>query len=94
MMFFIAYTLGLHVSLDFVKGSGGINLGQLHHTHDIYRMVVHDEISVQDGTAALSRVLKAKPIYPIWVRIIVAAICAGTVAPLGFGGSFIDAVSV
>lgn len=76
----------------FVKAGGGLDLGKLHHVHRIYRQVVHDEASVQEGSAALSRLLKAPPIYKIWQRMMFAAICAGTIAPIGFGGSFVDAV--
>lgn len=76
----------------FVKAGGGLDLGKLHHVHKIYRQVVHDEASVQEGSAALSRLLKAPPIYKIWQRMLFAAICAGTIAPIGFGGSFVDAV--
>lgn len=77
----------------FVKTSGGLDLGKLHHVHTIYRQVVHDEAGVAEGSAALSRLLKAPPIYKVWQRMIFAAICAGTIAPIGFGGSFVDAVS-
>ncbi|KAK9895646.1 DUF1212-domain-containing protein [Cystobasidium minutum MCA 4210] len=75
----------------FVKAGGGLDLGKLHQVHQIYRQVVHDEASVQEGSAALSRLLKSPPIYKIWQRMIFAAICAGTIAPIGFGGSFVDA---
>lgn len=77
----------------FVKAGGGLDLGKLHHVHQIYRQVVHDEASVQEGSAALSRLLKSPPIYKLWQRMLFAAICAGTIAPIGFGGSFVDAVS-
>ncbi|KAH8922489.1 DUF1212-domain-containing protein [Atractiella rhizophila] len=75
----------------FVKGSGGLVLGSLHHTHDVYRMVVHDEISVENGTAALNRLLKAKPTYPLWLRVVFATVITGVICPMGFGGSVLDA---
>jgi len=75
----------------FVKAAGGLNLGSLHKVHQIYRDVVHDEMSVEEGGVALSMLLKAKPIYNIAQRMCIAAMCAGIIAPMGFGGSFVDA---
>ncbi|KAK4699716.1 hypothetical protein P7C70_g6543, partial [Phenoliferia sp. Uapishka_3] len=76
----------------FVKASGGLNLGMLHDVHGIYRAVVSDEIGVEEGSIALTRMLQAEPIYNLWQRMIIAAMCAGIIAPLGFGGSFVDAL--
>lgn len=67
----------------FVKASGGLNLGMLHAIHGVYRDVIHDEISVEDGSIALEKMLKAKPIYNLWQRMLIAAMCAGIIAPLG-----------
>lgn len=75
----------------FVKAGGGLNLGSLQAVHQIYRDVIHDEMSVEEGSVALSMLLKAKPIYNIAQRMCIAFMCAGIIAPMGFGGSFIDA---
>ncbi|GAA5947730.1 hypothetical protein JCM3765_001056 [Sporobolomyces pararoseus] len=76
----------------FIKASGGLNLGQLHRIHGIYREVVHDEMGVEEGIVALDRCLKAKPIYPNWLRVVFAGMCAGIICPMGFAGSIIDAL--
>ncbi|KAL8276960.1 hypothetical protein RQP46_010595 [Phenoliferia psychrophenolica] len=75
----------------FVKASGGLNLGQLHDVHGVYRSVVHFEITVEEGSLALTKMLQADPIYNLWQRMIISAMCCGLIAPLGFGGSFVDA---
>jgi uncharacterized membrane protein YjjP (DUF1212 family) len=76
----------------FVKASGGLDLGKLQEVHNVYRKVVHDEMGVQEASAALSRLLKSDPIYSTWQRMLLAACAAGVVCPMGFGGSFVDAV--
>ncbi|GAA5935400.1 uncharacterized protein JCM15063_001023 [Sporobolomyces koalae] len=76
----------------FIKASGGLNLGQLHRIHLIYREVVHDEMGVEEGIVALDRCLKSKPIYPNWLRVVFAGMCAGIICPMGFAGSIIDAL--
>ncbi|GAA5858128.1 hypothetical protein JCM8547_005663 [Rhodosporidiobolus lusitaniae] len=83
---------GTHTSeTKFIKASGGLNLGALHKVHEIYREVVHDEMGVEEGVINLDRILKAKPIYNVWIRIALAGTCAGIIAPMGFAGSFVDA---
>ena len=69
----------------FVKAvGGGLNLGSLHHVHETYRQVVHDEIGVEEGSAVLSRLLRDKPIYHIWQRVLIAAGCAGVISMIGW----------
>ncbi|CAD6577107.1 MAG: hypothetical protein CYPHOPRED_000161, partial [Cyphobasidiales sp. Tagirdzhanova-0007] len=75
----------------FVKANCGLDLGKLHKVHSVYREVVHDEVGVQEGSAALTRIMKDPPYYNTWQRMIIAAYCAGIIGPLGFGGSFVDA---
>lgn len=74
----------------FVKANSGLDLGLLTAVHEIYKLVTHDEIGVLEGSAQLSAMLKAKPIYRVWQRILIAAVCAGVICPLGFSGSFVD----
>lgn len=75
----------------FVKSSGGLTLGRLHDVHTVYRKVVHDEIGVAEGSEELDMMLKAKPCYNKWQRIILAGLTCFVIAPLSFGGSLIDA---
>lgn len=75
----------------FIKASGGLELGKLHEVHKVYRKVVHDEISVTDGTQLLNAQLKSPCHYNLWQRMFIAAMCSGLISPLAFGGSFIDA---
>jgi uncharacterized membrane protein YjjP (DUF1212 family) len=74
----------------FIKASGGLNLGQLHKVHQVYREVVHDEIGVEKGSALLSQLLKEKPIYSLKLRCAIAFLCCALICPLAFGGSFLD----
>ncbi|PWN48059.1 DUF1212-domain-containing protein [Violaceomyces palustris] len=75
----------------FVKSSSALVLGQLHDVHTIYRQVVHDEIGVEEGAEELSKLLKQNPCYSVWTRIAFAAATCWVIAPLSFGGSFVDA---
>ena len=67
----------------FVKAGGGLDLGNLHRVHEVYREVLHEEITVIEGSTELSRLLKAKPIYNTWMRVLIAAGCAGVICLLG-----------
>ena len=71
----------------------GLDLGKLHRVHNIYRAVVHDEVDAAEGTKRIQELLKAPMQYNLWQRIILAFVCSSIIAPLGFGGSFIDGLA-
>jgi uncharacterized membrane protein YjjP (DUF1212 family) len=77
----------------FVKAGGGLDLGKLHRTHNIYKSVVHDELDAAEGTRRIHALLKAPLEYKLWQRIIMAFLCSSIICPLGFGGSFIDGLA-
>ena len=54
-------TFGVRVHI--VKSGGKLELGKLHELHQIYRQVVHDELSAQDARIKLLSLLKQPPIY-------------------------------
>jgi uncharacterized membrane protein YjjP (DUF1212 family) len=74
----------------FIKCGGRLALGALHEVHQIYRNVVHDEISAKRATALLDEILEAPPIYGTWTRCIIAFFLSVLICPLAFGGSSID----
>ena len=74
----------------FLRCSGRLALGSLHKVHQIYRRVVHDEMSARTATEELVRILKGKPIYGLWTRCFLAFCLSALICPLAFGGSFLD----
>lgn len=74
----------------FVKCAGRLSLGSLHAVHQIYRAVVHDEISANKATEELNALLDAKPLYGRPLRIMLAFFISALICPLAFGGSFLD----
>lgn len=74
----------------FVKGAGGLALGNLHKVHLIYRAVLHDEISARKATEQLEELLSAEPLYPVWFRCALSFFLSVLICPLAFGGSFLD----
>lgn len=76
--------------VHFVKAGGRISLTALHKVHLIYRDVVHDRMGAKAGRDALTRLLKAKPIYGLGIRCALAFVTAAIICPLAFGGSALD----
>lgn len=74
----------------FVKCGGRLSLGSLHQVHNVYRSVVHDEISAKRATMDLQNLLRAKPLYPTLFRCFLAFFLSALICPLAFGGSFLD----
>ena len=74
----------------FVRAGGRIALTNLHRVHLVYRDVLHDKVGVKEGTDRLRKLLRAKPIYPIYFRCVLAFICASIICTTAFGGSLLD----
>ena len=77
----------------FIKASGGLDLGKLHRVHNVYKAVMHDEIDAGEGTKKIHELLKAPSIYGLWARIVLSFLSSAIIAPMGFGGSFIDGIA-
>jgi uncharacterized membrane protein YjjP (DUF1212 family) len=75
----------------FVKSKTELALGHLSEVHNLYKSVISDQLSVHDCTEELNRLLKAKPEWSILSRVAFNGIRCGIIAPMGFGGSFVDA---
>ncbi|KAF8606958.1 DUF1212-domain-containing protein [Ceratobasidium sp. AG-I] len=73
-----------------VKSGGKLELGKLHDLHQIYRQVVHDELSAQDARIKLLGLLKQPPIYNLQERCAHAFLCGLLICVMSFGGSFLD----
>ncbi|GBE79531.1 hypothetical protein BKA93DRAFT_830826 [Sparassis latifolia] len=76
--------------MHFVKCAGRLALGSLHEVHQIYRTVVHDEISAKKATEQLNVLLDSKPLYGAIFRSSLAFFISALICPLAFGGSFLD----
>ncbi|CAE6412681.1 unnamed protein product [Rhizoctonia solani] len=81
---------GFGIRVHIVKSGGKMELGKLHELHTIYRKVVHDEMSAQDGRIKLLKLLKQPPIYNIYERCLHAFMCGLLICVMSFGGSFVD----
>lgn len=65
-------------------------LGKLQKLHDVYRKVLHDELSAEEGTEVITKLLKSPPQYSARFRLLVAFACSAIICPMSFGGSFLD----
>lgn len=78
------------VETHFVKAKGQIALTPLHEVHSVYRRVLHDEMTVEDGTQELKEILNARTTYTLWPRCLFAFLTAAMISAMVFGGSIID----
>ncbi|OCF40184.1 hypothetical protein I317_06009 [Kwoniella heveanensis CBS 569] len=74
----------------FIRPSGGLELYRLSLVHEVYRRVVHDEISASQGCRVLRRIEKRTTPYSRFCLILAAAVASATSARVAFSGSFID----
>ena len=76
--------------MHFVKCGGRLSLGNLHKLHQIYRAVVHDEISAKKATDEIQALLDSGPTYNTAIRSLLIFLIASLICPLAFGGSIVD----
>ncbi|KZT11599.1 DUF1212-domain-containing protein [Laetiporus sulphureus 93-53] len=76
--------------VHFIPRKGSLSLGALHLVHQIYRGVVHDEISAKDGVKRMENLFASPPVYGLRVRALLSFLLAACICPLAFGGSFAD----
>ena len=74
----------------FIRAGSRISLTPIHKVHLVYRDVLHGELSVVPATRMLRAILKANPIYPVWLRCLCAFLCSSIICSTAFGGSIID----
>lgn len=74
----------------FIKARGRVALTSLHRTHEVYRDVLHDRLTAQEGIDALKTLLSTPPLYSLISRCFLAFLSASTICALSFGGSLID----
>lgn len=63
-----------------VRTAQGVNLGKLKDTHEIYKEVLHDVISLDEALARLDEVINAKDRHPVWLTVIMYGLASAAVS--------------
>lgn len=73
-----------------VRENQGVELGRLLEVHDIYKLVIHNQLSAGDANKRLDDLFKRGPRYNRLVRIFFYGLASATVGPFGFDARPID----
>ncbi|KXG51007.1 uncharacterized protein PGRI_065790 [Penicillium griseofulvum] len=68
----------------------GLDLSRLAETHNIYKNVVHDVISVEQATHDLDEIMQRKPRYNRWLLIFLTGCASVAVGPYAFSARPVD----
>jgi uncharacterized membrane protein YjjP (DUF1212 family) len=63
-----------------VRTAQGVNLGKLKDTHEIYKEVLHDVISLDEALGRLDQVINASDRHPVWLCVIMYGLASATVS--------------
>ncbi|KAI8867311.1 DUF1212-domain-containing protein [Ramicandelaber brevisporus] len=74
-----------------VKVGQGYDMDRLERSNMCARRIIKGKVSVGEAIQELEAIIKAPPIYPWWVEILNFGASAFFVAPLAFGGGWLDA---
>ncbi|KAF2125175.1 DUF1212-domain-containing protein [Dothidotthia symphoricarpi CBS 119687] len=72
-----------------VRTAQGVNLGKLKDTHDVYKEVLHDVISLDDALARLDELIHAKDRHPVWLCVLMYGLASAAVSVF-FNARLID----
>ncbi|KAI1481384.1 DUF1212-domain-containing protein [Daldinia eschscholtzii] len=73
-----------------VRTNQGIDLGKLRDVHEIYKLVLHDKIDLEEAIESLTKVMDTKDKFHPWLRVLVFGLASAAVAPFAFEGQLID----
>lgn len=73
-----------------VKESERVDLGKLRETHDVYKLVVHDEIGVEEAIKRLDQIRGKPKKFKLWFLIVLHGVASATVSPWAYQGRPID----
>ncbi|KAF3932337.1 hypothetical protein ABW19_dt0210273 [Dactylella cylindrospora] len=76
-------------NMQLVRVTQSLDLGKLQDVHLIYKEVVHDIISVEEGMARLQDLFTQGPRFPLWLQVLVYGAASAAVGPL-FSARLID----
>jgi uncharacterized membrane protein YjjP (DUF1212 family) len=68
----------------------GLDLSRLAETHNVYKNVVHDVLSVEDATNQLDEIMRRKPRYNRWMLVLLTGLASVAVGPYSFSARPID----
>lgn len=74
----------------FVKSKTEIALGRLNELHALYKEVMSDKIPIEDASLLLDEMFSKPPEWSNLSRILFSIVKCGMMAPINFGGSFVD----
>ncbi|KAI0385494.1 DUF1212-domain-containing protein [Hypomontagnella monticulosa] len=73
-----------------VRSNQGIDLGKLRDIHEIYKLVLHDKMDLEEAIDTLTGVMEKRDKFHPWLRVLVFGLASATVAPFAFEGQLID----
>ena len=73
-----------------VKASERVDLGKLRDVHNVYKLVVHDEIGVEEAIKQLDGIRDKPKKFKLWLLIVLHGVASATVAPWAYQGRPID----
>ena len=78
----------------FIKQAGGLDLTKLTDMHAVFFNVINDKIGVEEASRQLDELMRRKPLIKRLPMVLIGGFCSAfiCVGPMGFNGSFIDAL--
>lgn len=77
-------------SVELVRNKEGLDFGRLKDVFNVYKLVIHEKYTAEDGIAEIENIRKRPDPYGIWFRIFVFGMASVIVGPFSFSSRPID----
>jgi uncharacterized membrane protein YjjP (DUF1212 family) len=73
-----------------VKTPQVLNLSKLYDSHEVYKNVIHDKMTIEDAVARLDEITTSKDKYPRWLCVIMFGLASACIGPVSYGARPVD----
>lgn len=81
-------------TVDLVRVPEGLDFGRLSEAITVYKLVIHEKITAQEGIAELEKIEKSDEIHSTWFRILMYGVASVLVGPFSFQARPIDLIPI
>ncbi|KAG9620605.1 hypothetical protein KCV04_g13938, partial [Aureobasidium melanogenum] len=83
-------TIWRSTEVHIVKTTQALNLSKLYDSHEVYKSVIHDKMTIEDAITRLDEIMTSRDKYPRWLCVIMFGLASACIGPVSYGARPVD----
>ncbi|KAI5243999.1 DUF1212-domain-containing protein [Aureobasidium subglaciale] len=83
-------TIWRSTEVHIVKTPQALNLAKLYDSHEVYKNVIHDRMTIEEATHRLDEIMTSTDKYPRWLCVIMFGLASACIGPVSYGARPVD----